>query len=135
MIAKEMGEMWRPKNRTVSVGIASYLTRKTEPFSVALNTMSTSSGPVGGPDVAVNVGAGRGRVIHPGADGSLLSRAEGRREERPEPALHYCELNRNMSAAPCSSIAPGSGRYTEKIPIIASGRFRSSHLRHDVLYE
>ena len=58
MIAKEMGEMWRPKNRTVSVGIASYLTRKTEPFSVALNTMRTSSGPVVGPDVAVNLGQG-----------------------------------------------------------------------------
>ena len=70
MITNEMGEIWRPKNRTVSVGIASYLTRKTEPFSVALNTMSTSSESVGGPDVAVNVGTGRGRVIQPGAEGS-----------------------------------------------------------------
>ena len=70
MITNEMGEMWRPKNRTVWVGNASYLTRKTEPFSVALNTMSTSSESVGGPDVAVNVGTGRGRVIQPGAEGS-----------------------------------------------------------------
>ena len=70
MITNEMGETWRPRNRTESVGIASYRIRKTEPFSVALNTMSTSSESVGGPDVAVNVGTGRGRVIQPGAEGS-----------------------------------------------------------------
>ena len=133
MITNEMGETWRPKNRTESVGIASYLIRKTEPFSVALNTMSTSSESVGGPDVAVNVGTGRGRVIQPGAEGPSF-RAQ-RAALRSAPSQHCTAATRNMSAAPCSSIAPGSGRYTEKIPIIASGRFRSSHLRHDVLYE
>ena len=108
--------MWRLKKRISLVGKASYVIRKTEPFSMALKTISTSLEP-GWSECRANRQRLRGRQGVAACFGqvprALLSRPEG----RPEPPLHYCEPGTlGHAAAPRSSNSADTGSYTENLP-------------------